>query len=206
MLDIEKHVVASNFSCSVYTRAVSSPLGPFFTNSKQHPSLFWPSLDFNSALFSFYSIQLDINIMLSIGWEYFNGTNQYETGVLILRSATNYSVSLNTVQYQPFYSASFGINQLDLVKSLQNEFEVTNSSTVIEFPRGMIKNTKMATSLDGRYLIAGSVGGLIAFLDLSTSSPSLLSSSLLHSNFRFSSSPSNHSSSHSVQSNIHLCY
>lgn len=113
------------------------------------------------------------------GWEFFYSSTIFYSSVLILRNSANSSVSLNTIQFSFSYSVSFGVNQFDLIISPQNHINVNATYVVLEFPRGMIESTSMALSLDERNLIVASFGCSISTLDLSTSSPSLLSSSNL---------------------------
>lgn len=108
--------------------------------------------------------------------------SQYYSEVLIVRNATNTSVTLNSIPYVPDYYSSVGVTQFDLIKSpLTNEFEVSNFTTLFEFPRGSLVNTLLIASVDQQYLFAASATSSIVKLDISNSNTPLVvnSSNLL---------------------------
>lgn len=105
-------------------------------------------------------------IIVDLGWEYYNTTTSYYSQVLIPRSTSATSVSLNTVSYNPKTASSYAVFQLDLSISPSNDFTVTNSSEVFEFQRGFGAFVSIVITLDQKYLIAAAFTGVIAKLDI----------------------------------------
>lgn len=100
---------------------------------------------------------------------------------MIIRNSTNTSVTLNSIPLIPGYYSSVGVTQYDVIKSpLTNDFEVTNVSSLFDFPRGNLINTLLITSLDQQFLFAASATSTIAKTDISNSNnPSFVASSNL---------------------------
>lgn len=53
MVDLEKQIVIkANFSCDSKYNAAVTPVGPFFSNLRQNPQLFWPNADYTGISFA----------------------------------------------------------------------------------------------------------------------------------------------------------